>query len=170
MSVIQINDAVAVDRMHQTVTILSVQHEVGITILLPSRSRGQWRGWKPFILSTMLWESGVMVWCFHESQEIEEGYGSKAPWKGCFGQKYLRRRRMRRIASPQERWWWLGATMNNRSSKALCKGCYDTIAPKDEIPNRKAMRANATEAITQQGHWMRKYAQENRGKKGILQK
>ncbi len=41
MSVIQINDAVAVDRMHKTVTILYVQHEVGITILLPSRSRGQ---------------------------------------------------------------------------------------------------------------------------------
>jgi hypothetical protein len=60
--------------------------------------------------------------------------------------------------------------MNHRSSKALCKGCYDTIAPKDEILNRKAMRANATEAITKQGHWMRKYAQENRGKIGILQK
>jgi hypothetical protein len=68
----------------------------------------------------------VMAWCYHESQEVEEGHGSKA----------------------------------------LCKECYDTIAPKDGTPNRKAMRANAKEAMTQQGHRMRKYAQDRaQGKK-----
>jgi hypothetical protein len=61
-----------------------------------------------------------MAWCYHESQEVEEGHGSRA----------------------------------------LCKGCYDTIAPKDGTPNRKAMRASAKEAITQQGPRMRKYAQD----------
>jgi hypothetical protein len=51
-------------------------------------------------------------------------------------------------------------------SRALCKGCYDTIAPKDGTPNRKAMRASAKEAITEQGNRMRKYAQERaQGKK-----
>jgi hypothetical protein len=61
-----------------------------------------------------------MAWCFHKSEEVEEGFGSKA----------------------------------------LCKGCYDLVAPKDGTPNRKAMRANAKEAMTQQGERMRKYAQE----------
>jgi hypothetical protein len=60
-----------------------------------------------------------MAWCYHESQEVEEGHGSKA----------------------------------------LCKRCYDTIAQKDGTLNRKAMRVDAKEAITQQGHSMRKYAQ-----------
>ena len=62
----------------------------------------------------------VMAWCFHESQEVEEGYGSKA----------------------------------------LCKRCYNSIAPSDGTPNRKAMRANAKEAMVQQGERMRSYAQE----------
>jgi hypothetical protein len=61
-----------------------------------------------------------MAWCFHESQELEVGYGSKA----------------------------------------LCKRCYNSIAPSDETPNRKAMRANAKETMTQQGERMRKYAQD----------
>jgi hypothetical protein len=56
------------------------------------------------------------------------------------------------------------------SSKALCKGCYDTIAPKDGTPYRKAMRANAKEAMTQQGHRMRKYAQDrHKGKTDLPQ-
>jgi hypothetical protein len=29
----------------------------------------------------------VMAWYFHEAQEIDEGYSSKALCKGCFGQK-----------------------------------------------------------------------------------
>jgi hypothetical protein len=71
----------------------------------------------------------VMVWCYHESQEVEEGHGSRA----------------------------------------LCKRCYDTIAPKDGAPNRKAMRASAKEAITQQGNRMRRYAQDRaQGKKTPL--
>jgi hypothetical protein len=53
-----------------------------------------------------------MAWCYHESQEVEEGHGSRA----------------------------------------LCKRCYDIIALKDGTPNRKAMRASAKEAITQQGN------------------
>jgi hypothetical protein len=61
-----------------------------------------------------------MAWCFHESEDVEEGFGSKA----------------------------------------LCKRCYDSVAPKDGTPNRKAIRANAKEAMTQQGERMRKYAQE----------
>jgi hypothetical protein len=61
-----------------------------------------------------------MAWCFHESQEVEEGFGSKA----------------------------------------LCKRCYDSVAPKGGRINRKAMRANTKDAMTKQGERMNKCAQE----------
>jgi hypothetical protein len=44
-------------------------------------------------------------------------------------------------------------------SKALCKWCYDSVAPSDGAPNKKAIRANEKEAMTQQGERMRKYVQ-----------
>ena len=45
-------------------------------------------------------------------------------------------------------------------SKALCKWCYDSVAPSDGAPNKKAIRANEKEAMTQQGERMRKYTQK----------
>jgi hypothetical protein len=45
-------------------------------------------------------------------------------------------------------------------NKALCKRCYNSIAPSDGTPNKKTMRANANEAMVQQRGRMRKFALE----------
>jgi hypothetical protein len=126
----------------------------------------------------------VMAWYFHEAQEIDEGYGSKALCKGCFGQKKSEGEEDEEDESEEVEeeeesneskeeeepvrnqiasgrcccGCGLDAAVSNHycihtgkrvmawcyyesqeveeghGSKALCKGCYDTIAPKMEHP------------------------------------
>ena len=111
---------------------------------------------------------GVMAWCYHPSQGEVEGFGSSAMCRGCYEKRAnLTNELGEQLEQPSTEMCCCGcgnmanssthycihtgrkimencyhpsqALQQEKHNKALCKTCFDTIAPKNGTPKRRAL-------------------------------